>query len=58
MEYTKRHKNLIARLFKKVGMTDEVEIVLSCDEFKHETASAMRDAARKAKAYTPSNCTI
>ncbi len=49
MEYTKKNKNLIARLFKKAGMIDEAEGVLSCDEFNHEIASAMRDAARIAK---------
>ena len=48
MEYTKRHKNIIARLFKKAGMTKEAETVLSCDEYKYEISSAMRDAAIKA----------
>ena len=48
MEYTKKHKNLIAGLFKKAGMVEEANIVLSCDEYKHEIANAMRDAAKKA----------
>ena len=34
MEYTKRHRSLIAKLFKKAGMLKEAEIVLSCDEYK------------------------
>ena len=29
MEYTKKHKNLIAKLFKKAGMLEEVDIVLA-----------------------------
>ena len=49
MEYTKKHKNLIARLFKKAGMLEEAKTVLSCDEYKHEIANAMRDAAQKTK---------
>lgn len=48
MEYTKKHKNLIVKLFKKTGMFEEADIVLSCDEYKHEIASTMRDAAKKA----------
>ncbi len=49
MEYTKKHKNLIARLFKKAGMLEEAKTVLSCDDYRHEIANAMRDAAQKAK---------
>jgi hypothetical protein len=49
MEYTKKHKNLIAKLFKKAGMLEEVGIVLSCDDYKLEIANAMRDAAKKAE---------
>jgi len=49
MEYTKKHKNLIARLFKKAGMLEEAKTVLSSDEYKHEIANAMRDAAQKTK---------
>lgn len=49
MEYTQKHKNLIGKLFKKAGMLEEAETVLSCDEYKPEISSAMRDAARKAK---------
>ena len=49
MEYTKKHKNLIVKLFKKAGMINEAEIVLTCDEYKYEIASAMRDAAKRAK---------
>ncbi len=48
MDYTKKHKNLIAKLFKKAGMLEEADIVLSCDEYKLEIANAMRDAAKKA----------
>ncbi len=48
MEYTKKHKNLIAKLFKKAGMFEEASIVLTRDKYKYEIASAMRDAARKA----------
>ena len=49
MEYTRKHKNLIAKLFKKAGMSKEGETVLTHDEYNHEIASAMRDAARIAK---------
>ena len=48
MEYTKKHQNLIAKLFKKAGMPEEANTVLACDEYKYDIASAMRDAARKA----------
>lgn len=48
MEYTVKHKNLVAKLFKKAGMIEKADIVLSCDEYKHEIANAMRDAAKKA----------
>ncbi len=49
MEYTKKHKNLIAKLFKKAGMLEEAKTVLSCDDYKHEIANAMRDAVQKTK---------
>ena len=49
MEYTKKHKNLIAKLFKKAGMFEEANIVLTRDKYKYEIANAMRDAASKAK---------
>lgn len=72
MEYTVKHKNLIAKLFKKAGMLEEVDIVLSCDEYKLEIAKAMRDAATKtdvpigstpelldaARRYETRNCAI
>ena len=48
MEYTKKHKNLIAKLFKKADMLEEAKIILSQDKYKHEIANAMRDAAQKA----------
>ncbi|MCG2704672.1 MAG: hypothetical protein L6309_01170 [Candidatus Omnitrophica bacterium] len=48
MEYTVKNKNLIAKLFKKAGMLEEADIVLSCDEYRLEIAKAMRDAAQKA----------
>jgi hypothetical protein len=48
MEYTKKHKNLIAKLFKKAGMLEEANTILACDKYKYEIANAMRDAARKA----------
>lgn len=48
MEYNLKHKNLIAKLFKKAGMLEEAKIVLSRDDYKCEIASAMRDAASKA----------
>ena len=47
MEYAEKHKNLIARLFRKAGMLKEAETVLTCDEYKYEIALAMRDAAQK-----------
>lgn len=46
MEYTKKHKNLIANLFKKAGMLKEAKIILTRDKYKLEIAMAMRDAAR------------
>jgi len=49
MEYTKKHKNLIAKLFKKAGMLEEANIVLTRDKYKYEIANAMRDAVSKAK---------
>ena len=49
MEYTKKHRNLIAKLFKKAGMFEEANIVLTRDKYKYEIANAMRDAASKAK---------
>ena len=49
MEYTKKHKNLIARLFKKARMLEEAKTVLSCDDYKYEIANAMREAAQKSK---------
>jgi len=49
MKYMKKHKNLIAKLFKKAGMAKEAAIVLSCDQYKYEISRAMRDAATKAK---------
>ena len=49
MEYTKKHKNLIAGLFKKAGMLKEAKTVLSCNDHKPEIALAMRDAAQKLK---------
>ncbi|KJJ84048.1 hypothetical protein OMAG_002087 [Candidatus Omnitrophus magneticus] len=48
MEYNLKHKNLIAKLFKKAGMLEEAKIVLSCDDYNCKIASAMRDAASKA----------
>ena len=48
MEYTKKHRNLIAKLFKKAGMLEEAEIILSHDKDRHEIANAMRKAAKKA----------
>ncbi|MBU4343035.1 MAG: hypothetical protein KKG21_03395 [Candidatus Omnitrophica bacterium] len=42
MEYAKKHKNLIANLFKKAGMLKETKIILTCDEYKPEIAMAMR----------------
>lgn len=47
MGYTKRHKDLIAKLFKKAGMIKEAKTILSSD-YDCEIALAMRDAARKA----------
>ena len=48
MKYIKKHKNLIAKLFKKAGMAKEAATVLSCDQYKYEISHAMRDAAAKA----------
>ena len=48
MEYTKKHKNLIANLFKKAGMLKEADFVLSCNEYKIDISNAMREAAKKA----------
>ena len=48
MKYTKKHQNLIAKLFKKAGMMKEAKTILSCDDYNSDLALAMRDAARKA----------
>lgn len=48
MEYTKKHKNLLAKLFKKARMMKEAKTILSCADYNSEIALAMRDAARKA----------
>jgi hypothetical protein len=48
VEYTKKHKNLLAKLFKKAGMPKEAKTILSRDDYNSEIALAMRDAARKA----------
>lgn len=42
MEYTKKHKSLIAGLFRKAGMVEEAKRVLSCDDYKYEIANAMQ----------------
>ncbi|MFH0772507.1 MAG: hypothetical protein V1933_07800 [Candidatus Omnitrophota bacterium] len=48
MEYTKKHKNLLAKLFKKAGMMKEAKTILFSDGYDCEIALAMRDAAGKA----------
>lgn len=55
MKYTKKHKNLIAKLFKKAGMPEEAGTILSCDKYNHDIANAMRDAARKAMSKMRAN---
>lgn len=47
MEYTKKHQNLIAKFFKKVGMSNEANTVLSNNEYNHEIALAMRNASTR-----------
>jgi hypothetical protein len=47
MEYTKKHKNLIAKFFKKVGMPEAARTILTCSEYDHEIALAMRDASTR-----------
>ena len=47
MKYIKKHKNLIAKLFKKADMLKEAKIVLSHDGYKPEIGLAMRKAAEK-----------
>jgi len=58
MEYTKKHKNLIAKLLKKAGMIEEAKFVLSCDEYKCEISEAMRDAARETKTGIGTNLAL
>lgn len=58
MEYAKKHKNLIAELFKKVGMPEEANVVLTCDEYKYEIANAMRDAAKKTNVPVGANLSL
>ena len=58
MEYTKKHKNLIAKLLKKAGMIEEAKFVLSCDEYKYEISEAMRDAVKKTKTGIGANLAL
>ena len=44
MEYAQKHKNIIARLFKKAKMGREAEIILSSDEYDFEMSNAIRRA--------------
>jgi len=55
MEYTKKHKNLIAKLLKKAGMIEEAKFILSCDEYKCEISKAMRDSTKKTKTSIGAN---
>lgn len=55
MKYTKKHRNLIAKLFKKAEMIKEAEFVLFSDKYKYEIGLAMRDAASKVKAGIGAN---
>jgi hypothetical protein len=47
MEYTSKHQNLIAKFFKKVGMPEAAQTILTCPEYDHEIALAMRDASTR-----------
>ena len=47
MEYTKSTRISLRDFFKKVGMIDEANVVLSSDEYKCEIAMAMRNASTK-----------
>ena len=47
MEYTKKHQNLIAKFFKKVGMPEAAQTILTCPEYDNEIALAMRDASTR-----------
>jgi hypothetical protein len=49
MEYTQKHKALIAKLFNKAGMIKEAKKILSSDKYNYKIGLAMRDAATKAK---------
>ena len=49
MKYTQKHKNLIAKIFKKAGMLNEAKTVLSCDKYKPEIGLAIRNAMTKLK---------
>ena len=44
MEYTQKHRNIIATLLKKAGKSKEAKVVLSCDEYKIEISNAIRQA--------------
>jgi len=58
MKYAKKHRDLIAKLFKKAGMAEEAKFILYCDEYKYEISKAMRDAAGKANIGIGANPTL
>ena len=47
MEYTMKHRKLIADFFKKAGMMAEAETILSSEKFNCEVAWAIREAATR-----------
>jgi len=49
MEYTQKHKVLIAKLLNKAGMIKEAKKVLSSPKYNYKISLAMREAATKAK---------
>ena len=46
MEYTNKHKKIIAILLKKAGKSKEAYLVLSDDKYRLEISEAIRDARR------------
>lgn len=46
MEYTNRHKKIIALLLRKAGKEKEADVVLSDDKYRFEISEAIRDARR------------
>ncbi|MCB4791834.1 MAG: hypothetical protein LHV68_08100 [Elusimicrobia bacterium] len=49
MEYTKKHKILIAKYLKNAGMIKEARKILTTDKYNFKISNAIRDAAEKTR---------